>query len=155
MALIHERLYQAKDFAIIDFNSYIESLAEHLFQSYVTDPERISLVIDAGAVQLEIDDAIPCGLIINELVSNSLKYAFPNDRKGEIKVCFHTEADGCIMLTVTDNGIGLPADLNFRNTESLGLQLVTMLARQLRGDVMTESNGGTSFIIRFKGRIMD
>ena len=150
MALVHEKLYQVKDFSCIDFTGYINSLTNYLYRSYVTDPERVSLTTDVGNVTLGIDEAIPCGLIINELVSNSLKYALPDGRKGDITVRFQADNQGLITLTVADNGAGFPAGLNFRETDSLGLQLVNMLTTQLRGDIDLRTDKGTEFTIHFK-----
>jgi two-component sensor histidine kinase len=150
IALVHERVYQAKDLACIDFAGYIESLTSHLYGSYVTDPERISLKIDAGNVALEIDEAIPCGLIVNELVSNSLKHAFPEGRKGSITIRVSADDQGLITLTVADDGVGLPPGMDFRDTESMGLQLVNMLTKQLHGEISLLNEGGAAFTIRFK-----
>jgi two-component sensor histidine kinase/DNA-binding NarL/FixJ family response regulator len=150
IALVHERVYQAKDLARIDFAGYIESLTSHLYGSYVTDPERISLKIDAGNVALEIDEAIPCGLIVNELVSNSLKHAFPDGRKGSIAIRVSAVDQGLITLTVADDGVGLPPGMDFRDTESMGLQLVNMLTKQLHGEISLLNEGGAAFTIRFK-----
>jgi PAS domain S-box-containing protein len=153
MALIHERLYDSEDLASVDFARYIEALSGHLINSYLVDPERITLQVDAGGVSMGIDKAIPCGLIINELISNALKYAFPGDRPGEIKVSFQRAKDGSIILRVEDNGVGLPAGLEITNTGTLGLQLVTMLARQLRGVLTVESeHGRMSFSMIFPGK---
>ena len=152
MALIHERLYESKDLASIDFQGYIEDLSTHLFNSYLGAPERITLRINAEGVSMNIDRAIPCGLIINELVTNSLKHAFPENRNGEISIAFQIGEEGRITLRVADNGIGLPPGLDIANTGTLGLQLVVMLARQLRGEVRIEGGqGGTAFIITFPG----
>jgi PAS domain S-box-containing protein len=147
MALVHEKLYQTSDFISINFGDYIANLTKYLFNSYVTDPERISLVLDVAPATLEIDQAIPFGLILNELVSNSLKYAFPGERCGEIVVRLRTEGDVGVVLLVKDDGVGLPPGLDFENTESLGLQLVTMLVRQIRGEIEPGNEGGTSFTI--------
>ena len=149
MALVHEKLYHAESFASISFGDYIDSLTQYLFSTFVKDPDLILFTIDAGDFSLGIDEAIPCGLIVNELVSNSLKHAFPDGRKGEISVRCRTEEDGRVALTVSDNGVGLPPDLDFRNTETLGLQLVTMLVKQLRGDIELDG-AGTTFVIRFR-----
>lgn len=150
MALVHEQLYQTRNFSSIDFHGYIEGLTKHLYRSYVMDPDRISLVVDAGNVLLGIDQAIPCGLMVNELVSNALKYAFPGDRHGTISIGFQSEEEGWICLTVADNGVGLPSGTDFFATETLGLQLVRMLVRQLKGDIRLDTNQGTSFHIRFQ-----
>lgn len=153
MALIHEKIYQSKSIADIRADTFIQDLALNLFESYGTDRGRISLQIDIGCNQtnLNIDKAIPCGLIINELVSNSLKYAFPDEIKGEIKIGLRTTDGNNLELVISDNGIGLPDDIDFRATESLGLHLVTMLAEdQLDGEVSLDRTGGTEFKIHFR-----
>jgi PAS domain S-box-containing protein len=150
MALVHEALYRSRDLARIDFAVYLEGLTDHLFKSYVVDPKNICLKCAISEVSLGIDEAIPCGLIVNELVSNALKHAFPQGGRGEIRVTCHGDADGLIHLTVSDDGAGMPADLDFMATRTLGLQLVTMLVRQLRGEMRVERDGGTSFIISFR-----
>ena len=150
MALVHEKLYQSRDLAKIDFNAYIRDMVTGLFQSYGISTDRINLIFDVGDVSLGINSAIPCGLIINELVTNSLKYAFPDGRKGELKITVH-EIDNEIELVISDNGIGIPENIDFRNTESLGLKLVSILAeRQLRGNLNLDRKTGTEFRIRFK-----
>ena len=152
MAFIHEKLYQSKDLANIDFNGYIKNLADDLFRSYGASIS-IALKTDIEGVSLEIDTAIPCGLIINELVSNSLKHAFPEDREGEIKIALRRTDRNEVELVVSDDGIGIPEDLDFRNTESLGLQLVTSLAEsQLQGKTELNRAKGTEFRIKFKER---
>jgi PAS domain S-box-containing protein len=148
MALIHEKLYQSKDLARIDFTEYIRNLMTYLFRLYEADTDSIRLKIDTNGVLLAIDTAIPCGLIVNELVSNSLKYAFPQKRKGEISISLHSDGSR-FTLTVSDSGIGFPDDLDFRNTESLGLQLVTGLTAQLDGTVELLNSNGTIFKIAF------
>jgi two-component sensor histidine kinase len=152
MALVHEKLYRSKDIASIDFTSYMEDLLSFLFSSYEGGTGRISLLMDIGKVALDIDWAIPCGLIINELVSNALKYAFPDDRRGEIAICFAVDEDDWITFKVADNGIGLPPALDPWRTETLGLQLVRLLVRQLQGEISLAQQGGTTFTIRFWGR---
>lgn len=147
MALIHEKLYQSENLANISSKEYISDLVRMLARSY--NAENVALVIEAGDVSLGIDAAIPCGLIINELVSNSLKYAFP-DRKGEIKIALR-DVNRRIELTVSDNGVGIPEDIDFRNTETLGLRLVTILAEdQLNGDITLTRDNGTAFCITFR-----
>ena len=149
MALLHEKLYQSSDLAHIDFADYVEKLALFLFNSYMADPERITLKLDAGYLPMEIDRAIPCGLIINELVSNALKHAFPDNRPGEISIGFHMGDDGRITLAVADNGIGMPEEIDPAHSGTLGLQLVSMLARQLRGRIEMVNDRGTSWEITF------
>ena len=149
MVLIHEKLYQSKDLARIDFAEYIRDLVAHLFRSYGVDSEVIALKINVEDVILGIDTAIPCGLIINELVSNSLKHAFPAGKKGEICIDLRSDNNNKFTLTVSDNGIGFPRDLDFRKTETLGLQLVITLVEQLGGTIELYRNGGTEFKIKF------
>lgn len=151
MALIHEMLYQSMDLAHINFNDYIMDLTKGLYRAYGVDSSKIVLKIDAADILLGVDSAIPCGLIINELLSNSLKYAFPDGRKGKIDIALRKINEREIELIVGDNGTGLPADLDFRNTGSLGLKLVTMLAEdQLEGKIELDMTEGTKFRVRFK-----
>jgi two-component sensor histidine kinase len=148
MALIHERLYRSKDLAQIDFGEYVQTLTRDLFRSYQAQAGSVALKVDVQDVFLGVDTAIPCGLIINELVSNALKYAFPDDRDGQLCVELASD-DGQYVLAVRDNGVGLPDGLDIQSTETLGLRLVTTLVRQLRGTVELRSDGGTEFEIRF------
>jgi PAS domain S-box-containing protein len=156
MSLIHERLYQSEDLARIDFSHYIQNLAKHLFQSYRIDPEAVVLQTDVRDVSLDINKAIPCGLIINELISNSLKYAFPQakkadkkkEKKGEIDIQLTAE-NGKVSLLVKDNGIGLPEDLDIEMADSFGLQLVTTLVNQLNGNIDIKGKPGATFKITF------
>jgi PAS domain S-box-containing protein len=150
MALVHEKLYQSEDLANIDFNEYVKHLANILFRSYGIDTGKIALKIDVEDVIIEIDIAIPCGLIVNELVSNSLKYAFPEGGKGEVKITLHSTDENEMELTVSDDGVGVPKDLDFSNTESLGLKLVNILTNQIRGRLDLERSKGSKFHIRFK-----
>jgi PAS domain S-box-containing protein len=147
MALIHEKLYETNDLARIDFSTYIQDLTSYLFRSYGT-PATIQRRIDSEKVQLNIDTAIPCGLIVHELVSNALKYAFPNGGPGEIQIRLGGE-NGKYLLTVSDNGVGLPKGLDFRSVESLGMRLVNTLTNQLDGKVEMENQNGTTFRIWF------
>jgi len=148
MALVHEKLYESKDLARIDFAEYVRSMTGYLSSLHgAGDGVRFS--IDIKDILLDINTAIPCGLIINELVSNSLKYAFPKGRKGEIHIGLHLSEDDRFTLTVKDNGVGLPKGMDFRKTESLGLQLVIMLTEQLDGIVEVDKKKGTTFKITF------
>lgn len=149
MALVHERLYQSQDLARVDFAEYVQSFAIYLFQSYAVNSNVIKLEINVDDVFLGVDTAIPCGLILNELVSNSLKHAFPEGREGEIRVRLHSDDEGQSTLIVSDNGVGFPKDLDFRGTESLGLQLVNTLVAQLEGTIELDRSGGTAFKITF------
>jgi PAS domain S-box-containing protein len=152
MALIHERLYQSKDFTRIDVADYVQNLTNHLFITYGISKDAVKLKINIKDIFLDINTAIPCGLIINELVSNSLKHAFPNGKKGEIKISMRPLSKGEIELVVGDNGVGMPIKANLRNTKSLGLYLVSMLAEdQLHGEIEMDKTDGTTF--RFRLRI--
>lgn len=148
MALLHEKLYHSKDLARIDFNEYIRSLVDHLLFGYGTRSGKIKIGMNIDNVFLDVDTAIPCGLIINELVSNALKHAFPDDRPGEIGITF-THAQDQFMLAIADNGIGLPADLDFKKSTSLGLQLVDSLTNQLMGQMSLDRENGSTFTLRF------
>jgi two-component sensor histidine kinase len=148
MALIHTKLYQSSDLARIDFADYIRKLAEDLIASYRLEPDTVALVLDVKDVYFDVNVGIPCGLIINELLSNSLKHAFSDGRKGEVHVSLRP-GDEQIRLAVADNGIGFPDNIDFRNTESLGLQLVNALVEQLGGTIELTPDEGTKFIISF------
>ncbi len=149
MALIHEKLYQSKDLNKIEFSEYVKSLIKDLFSSYSVDTERIILNSDLEGIYFEIDIAILCGLIINELVSNSFKHAFPHGRKGEIYIGLKKENQK-FTLIVRDTGVGFPANIDYRKTESLGLQLVNTLTDQLGGKIELTQNGFTEFKIVFE-----
>ncbi len=154
MALVHEKLYRSEDIANIDFSDYIASLANGLFSFYDISPLRIQLKLDIESINLVLDTSIPCGLIINELISNALKHAFPDDSKGELSISFrklNVLGKDTYNLIVKDNGVGVPADLDFRKTRSLGLQLVTTLVEhQLQGSLKLERTSGTEFNILFR-----
>jgi len=148
MAMIHERLYRSDDLMRIDFAEYIRGLVSDLFISYKSKSDGVQPRINVVESSIGIDAAIPCGLILNELLINSLKHAFPNSRKGEIYVDFNRD-DGRFNIVVADNGVGFPAGLDFRKTESLGLQLVNTLTDQLGGTIELDSSSGTKFRIAF------
>ena len=151
MALIHEQLYQSTDLSRINFAEYVRSLTAHLSRSYVTGP-NVSIVLDIDEVSLDIDTAGPCGLIINELVTNSLKYAFRSGRKGAISIMLKRSGDA-VRLIVMDDGEGMPPMINFRETSSLGLQLVNVLVGQIEGIIELDSTAGTKFTITFRERL--
>jgi two-component sensor histidine kinase len=133
----------------IDFPEYIRQLAAHLFNSYGVAADRIHLRTDLDSLSLHVDAAVPCGLIINELLSNSLKYAFPDGRTGEIRIELHGHSDGRTRLIVADNGIGLTADVDWENTRSLGLRLVRTLAQQLGAEIEVHREAGTEVRLAF------
>ncbi|MFQ6109808.1 MAG: GAF domain-containing protein, partial [Candidatus Aminicenantales bacterium] len=149
MALIHESLYQSRDLARINFSDYIKKLITHLFSIYRTDTQDINLNINVSDIFLDINRAIPCGLIINELVSNSLKHAFPEGKKGKISVEMNRNKGDRYTLVVRDTGIGFPDGLDFQNSETLGMQLVTALVTQLDGNIKLRRRDGTEFKIVF------
>ena len=148
MALIHEKLYQSEDLTKIDFAEYLKSLTFHLFRSYSVDQSTVRLSINFEGALFDIDTSIPCGLIINELISNSLKYAFPNGRKGKISVDLQLNGEK-YMLIISDDGVGFPEGLDFQNTETLGLRLVSILVNQIKGVITLDKREGTSFKIEF------
>jgi PAS domain S-box-containing protein len=149
MALLHEKLYQSKDLAKIDFNAYIHSLVDHLLFGSGNDVSKIKVNMAVENVYLDVDTSIPCGLIINELLSNALKHAFPDNRTGKIDIDFKMEQDE-YNLVITDDGIGFPPGLDFKKTKSLGLQLVVTLTNQLLGEISLAQTQGSTFSIRFK-----
>ena len=149
MALIHEKLYRSSDLARVDFAEYIRNLASFLIRSYRSRAVRLDL--QAADIYLSIDNAVPCGLIVNELISNALKHAFVDGREGEICVIMHQLTDRHVRLVVRDNGVGLPKGVDYMNTGSLGLQLVTMLVEQLDGTIEIRNNVGAEFEILFDG----
>lgn len=148
MALIHEKLYQSENFSRVNFAEYTRSLADFLFRSYNVCPGNIRLDLQVEDLAINIDRAIPCGLIINELVSNSLKHAFPGDRRGVISIRMGRRSDR-YELTVSDDGIGFPPEIDYRDTKSLGMQLISTLAAQLEGTVELDAGSGTRFTISF------
>lgn len=149
MALIHEKLYHSHDLARVDAADYIGNLTDNLFKSYNVSLNFIDLKITIDSLKLDIDTAIPCGLIINELVSNSLKYGFPNQQKGQICITFLQHDNGTLYLKVSDDGVGLPPNFDLEEIQSLGLQLVVNLTEQLGGKLEIDSTNGTSFAITF------
>lgn len=149
MALIHEKLYQSPDLAGVDFGAYVEVLAAYLRTSSGPAASRVGVDVQVGDVRLDINRAIPCGLIINELVTNALKYAFPQKREGRVRIVMAEEGRGRFSLTVSDNGVGLPREVDLEKPEHLGLQIVKELVRQLDGRLDVDRMGGTTFRIVF------
>ncbi len=149
MALIHERLYKAEDLSRIKAQEYIIKLIDHLEATYDSKSENIKLKTNIHNILLNLDTAIPCGLIINELVSNSMKYAFPKNRAGTIEVSLSVSSTESLMLSVKDDGIGMSDDITIENSPSLGLQLVHLLTKQINGNIKTEIKNGTKIEIKF------
>jgi PAS domain S-box-containing protein len=149
MALIHQTLYQSEDFSQLDLGNVLTKLISNVESSYVTDPDRIKITVHTAAIGLSITKAIPCGLIVNELITNALKYAYPGTSGGTIDVVLEALADRQLQLSVSDNGVGLRSDVTFENTNTLGLELVTILAEQLGGKLTVQRAKPTRFTITF------
>ncbi len=149
MALIHEKLYQSRDYSRVEFADYVRKTITHLFALYEIPADSISYKVEAEDVYLDIGRAIPCGLIINELVTNSLKHAFPGKRKGEIIVRISKQDDARYRLTVKDTGVGLPEDFDPDKQKTLGFQIIRDLVRQLEGSMRVKKEPGTEIIIQF------
>lgn len=149
MALIHEKLYRSTNLACIDLAAYIKDLAAELCRSYGVDKGRIALQVTGEQVAFDVDTAIPCGLILQELISNCLKHAFPGDKTGEIHIVLRADGDEKCALTVRDTGVGFPAGIDFHSADTLGLQLVSMLTEQLGGTIVREPGTGTIVTLTF------
>jgi two-component sensor histidine kinase len=148
IAAIHEILYGSADLSRIDFAGYLNSIGRDLKSFYSGVAEKVKLTVKSEAVFLDITQAVPCGLIVNELLTNSFKYAFPGDRSGTIEVSFWCQIDKCI-LKLSDDGISLPKHVEPENAASMGLQLVTLLVQQLKGKLTVRRHGGTKYTIAF------
>lgn len=149
MAMIHERLQSREDTDQLDFREYVQSLARELFSAYGVNPKRVHLQLDLGPVELGLNQAIPCGLVLNELLTNSVKYAFPEGRHGEILVTLQCDAKDRVTLRVADDGIGLPDGFDWKQSRSLGLRIVDILGRQLDGTLQAEPRRGAAFTLSF------
>jgi two-component sensor histidine kinase len=147
MALVHNQIYRSHDMANIGFDQYVNSLVNELLSTYGVR-KHIEVEVNIGSVRIGIDSAIPCGMILNEIISNSLKHAFPEGR-GEIVIAFEQEGDGYNTMTVSDNGKGLPDDFAIERQESLGLTLINLLVEQLDGEIAIDGSTGTRFTIKF------
>jgi two-component sensor histidine kinase len=152
MALLHEILYQSEDLAMVDFPKYLRRMVEHLFRSYGVDDQQIQLHTALDAVGLELDDALPCGLLVSEVISNSLKHGFPEGRKGEVRIVLRRQSSKMVSLILSDNGVGLPPHVDWTQSRSLGLRLVRVLAQQLRANLDIRSQGGTEVKLAFTAR---
>ena len=157
MSLIHEELYKGKNMETLDFAVYLRKLTSELLRSYSIGNENVSLKLDIEPIYMEMDTAVPLGIIVNELVSNSLKHAFPEEKEGEIRISLfgpenyeiEGEKDLHFTLSIADNGKGFPENIDFRNTSSLGLQLVNILVEQIEGSIELKRDKGTEFNITF------
>jgi PAS domain S-box-containing protein len=149
MALIHERLYRSSDLSRIEFSQYLRDLATHLFHSYQVDAARVQLKVEAQEVHLNINTAIPCGLIVNELISNTLKHGFPEGRKGRLEIGLSAVPEDGYAIRVEDDGVGFPEELDFRKTNTLGMQIVNTLVEQIGGRLELRRGPGTIFRLEF------
>jgi two-component sensor histidine kinase len=151
MAYIHESLYQNKSFTSVNFSDYIATLSHNIIQSYSVSEEKVKLILNLEKINLNLDNSIPTGLIVNELITNAIKHAFPSAAKGFISVNLKSK-NNTVYLEVKDNGIGFDSNIDFRNTNSLGLQLVSTLIDQIEGDIefKSEKDKGTEVLITFK-----
>jgi two-component sensor histidine kinase len=150
MALIHEQLYRSSNLSEIDFGDYLRDLVENLIESYSDHRDRLETIVQVESIAVNVETASACGLLVTELVSNALKYAFPEGRSGQLAIHCHRDMDQQFWLTVQDNGVGLPSDLEQRKAKSLGLQLVDRLAQQLNATIHISTSPGTCFQFRFQ-----
>ncbi|MGC1396579.1 MAG: histidine kinase dimerization/phosphoacceptor domain -containing protein, partial [Coleofasciculaceae cyanobacterium] len=149
MSLVHETLYKYKDFVKLNFSEFVKTLTDYLFRAYQKEASEIILELKLEQVKLKLDKAIPCGLIISELVSNSLKYAFPEQMPGKISLSLNHDQHNYINLIIQDNGVGFPVDWESGKGKSLGMQLVNILTNQLEGTIEINHRMGSEFKIRF------
>jgi two-component sensor histidine kinase len=152
MALIHEMLYRSQNLARIDFGKYTRTLSAEILQTCSSDHNRLKVVTNINKIEFDIKTAIPCGLIIHELISNSLKHGFPEGRAGTIRIDLDRNSKGALTLIVSDDGIGFPMGLDLDRTGSLGLSLVMILTKQLRGSIERLETAGTAFRITFSDK---
>jgi len=150
IALIHERLYRSPGMARVEMAAYIEELAAELFRTYGVFQERLGVHIHVDDISLGIDTAIPCGLILNELITNVLKHAFPDGGEGQVTIGLHRLESRAYALSVRDTGVGLPEGIDWQSGTTLGLRLVSDLVRQLDGTLDVTADGGTAFSIVFR-----
>jgi two-component sensor histidine kinase len=152
MAIIHEMLYRSGNLSVVKIEDYFESLISFITGTYTVNGNiKTELIVKSESKVLDIDKAIPCGLILNEMISNSLKYAFKDRKKGKISIRFNENKNTGkkFELIVEDNGVGIPKNFDFLNVESFGMQIIHSLVSQLDGSITLENKGGTKFTIRF------
>jgi two-component sensor histidine kinase len=149
MSLVHEKLYRSVNLSQIDFADYSRFLATQLFSYYRTDTQRVRLELAMSKIMVDINTAVPLGLLMNELISNALKHAFPHEKEGTISISGGEDHDR-ITVVVRDNGIGMPEDIDWRNTTSLGMRLITILIDQLNGTIELATGEGTTFTIQIQ-----
>lgn len=149
MSLIHDELYSSQDFSHINISEYIQNLTKELLTSHIEDPGRVKLKVNVEDVKMELETAIPLGLLINEIVANSVNHAFPNYQNGKIIVELKRDND-VFLLKISDDGIGIPQSIDFKKAETLGFQLINSLVNQLDGQIEMHTNNGTTFTVKFK-----
>jgi len=147
MSFVHDLLYQTKDFTNIDFSKYLQNITSHIMNTYNLN-KNIQLNLTIESIFLNLDSAIPCGLIVNELITNAFKYAFPNSKKGEINVVLKL-IENKVTLSVADNGVGINNKVNYLTTESLGFQLINSLVSQIDAEMQYDNSQGTKFTLNF------
>jgi two-component sensor histidine kinase len=148
--LIHEQLYQARDFSSVPFYEYTHNLAATIFRTSGTSLDAVRLQLEIEPISVAVDTAIPCGLILSELITNSLKHAFPNGRTGTLRVALTSGSNGERALTVADDGVGLPEQFDPHTYQSLGMHLIHSLTDQIRGRFEYASNNGATFTLYFR-----
>ena len=148
IALVHEKLYQTSDVSQVEFGNYLGALVQ-MIMSTSSCSSRVRMQLDIENVRLGVDQAIPCGLLVHELVTNALKHAFPGERPGRVLVEFGRDRSGSLRLVIRDDGVGMPPHLTLQNSDTLGLELVSTLARQLHAELTIECGEGTCFRLSF------
>ncbi len=149
VAIVHEAIYGARDYARIPVDNYVRSLASSIFHALEAMSREIALELDIGELQVPVDKAIPCGLVLNELISNAVKHAFPGGRSGTLRIQVGLAPDGRLEMIVADDGVGLPVGFSPEESSSVGMQVVTALAEQLDAELQVERHNGTQWIVRF------
>ncbi|TAN44420.1 MAG: sensor histidine kinase [Nitrospirae bacterium] len=153
MALVHEKLYKTKNLSEVNLSDYIKDLAGAMIKSHGDTKKRISLHMDVAKIPVSIDTITPLGLVINEIITNALKYAFPDNREGLITIKGRSAEDESIELSFSDNGTGMPKNIDLRKTDSLGLTIIrTLIVSQIKGKLEMLTQNGTTFVIRFKDK---
>ena len=151
IALIHQLLYQSEMITNVDFSKYLKQLVESIHNTFVQPGKKITYRIDADEINLDIDTAVPLGLMINELVTNAYKYAFTNKSEGKIEIDFKQIEDNCLKLAIKDNGVGFPDDFNIESTKTLGFKLINILSRQIKAKLNYEIKNHAEFSLVFPG----
>ena len=150
MSFAHQKLYQSKNFSDVDFREYLEKIVHQIIHIFATESKNVNITMNSESVKLGIETAIPCGMLVNEVITNSIKHAFPNDEKGEIKIGFKKADGDYYRLTISDNGIGMSDKINIAEAKTLGLQLIETLAKQIDAKLELHRNNGMEYCVTFK-----